>query len=161
MGQHDSEQTVGDDGGVSLREAARLLGCSVDTVQRRLRSGRLRGEKRVRPNGTEEWAVYLPADVAPLRAKRPADPSDLVFPGPPDQRDLEVARLERIVAFLTAELEARRAEVAEAQRQAAIVIERERRREQLMLSAPSLGWWDRLGRALGLTDRGSTRDGST
>lgn len=158
MGQSDIGQQPNEDEqqlpGVSLREAARTLGCSVDTVQRRLKSGVLKGEKRVRPNGTEEWSVYLPVDVKQIQVKRPAQPEDLVFPGPPDPKDLEIARLERIVTFLTRELESRRSEVSEAQRQSSLLIEREERRLALQQAdaeraeAPE-SWWIRLGRGLG------------
>lgn len=155
MEQSDADQQLP---GVSLREAARQLGCSVDTVQRRLKNGRLRGEKRVRPNGTEEWSVYLPVDIKPVQARRPPQAEDVLYPGPPDPRDLEIARLERIVQFLTQELEARRGEVSEAQRQSSILLMREERREQLALAPPQddaeqedePGWWVRLGRLLWL-----------
>lgn len=47
---------------VKLREAAEILGVSVDTVRRRVKSGDLPGEK-VFEGGVELWMVELPDTV--------------------------------------------------------------------------------------------------
>jgi len=49
---------------VSISEAARLLGVSVDTVKRRIAADQLRARREVRPQGFR-WIVELPADLAP------------------------------------------------------------------------------------------------
>ena len=49
---------------VPLREAARRLGVSPDTVRRRMKAGTLEAEKRPTPQGGEWW-ITLPDDVPP------------------------------------------------------------------------------------------------
>lgn len=112
MAVEDSSSPVG----VSLREAARRLGVgSVQTIQRWLENGKLRGEKRVKPNGQEQWLVYLPEDETELEAlrrtlRRPTAPADAVFPGPPHDSAL-LERQWKVIEFLMAELAAKRSEV--------------------------------------------------
>jgi hypothetical protein len=138
------------DQGVSLREAARRLEIgSVQTVQRWLESGRLRGKRTALPNGREKWEVFLPSDppaIERLRAqlRRPANPSDVLFPGPPDVVDHEKEALRSMNAFLMAELEARRGEVAERDRLLGELLAASRRPAALS-GAP---WWSRAWRAL-------------
>lgn len=102
--------------GVSLREAARRLGIgSVQTIQRWLKLGKLKGEKRVKPNGQEQWLVDLPDDAAELAAlrqqlRRPSAPANAMFPGPP-QDSVGSEREWNVIGFLLADLEAKRHQI--------------------------------------------------
>lgn len=133
--------------GVSLREAQRRLQLgSVQTVQRWLKDGKLGGRRTALPDGREKWEVFLPSDEAELerlraQLRRPAAPSDVVFPGPPPAVAAEDPR-DRLLAFLQEELSARREEVASRDR---LISELVARRAQPALPDPSPvqlpKWW--------------------
>jgi hypothetical protein len=117
---------------VTISEAARALGVSVETVRRRLRRQQLAGQKLPTAQGFE-WRVLLPvqlldgterdsaasgdqADAAPPTHAPGASPSQRSVAGP----EREITRLEAHVGDLRtelaearAELEARRREVQE------------------------------------------------
>ena len=62
---------------VPKEEAARLLGVSIDTVERKLKRGELNGKQDPRPRGWQ-WLVEIPQDVATAEtsaapASTPAD----------------------------------------------------------------------------------------
>ena len=48
---------------VPKEEAARLLGVSIDTIERKLKRGELKGKQDPRPRGWR-WLVEIPQDVA-------------------------------------------------------------------------------------------------
>lgn len=54
---------------VTIREAAVLLGLSVDTIRRKLRAGKLKGEKVVRKN-VKIWLVDVDDALLPKQPAR-------------------------------------------------------------------------------------------
>jgi hypothetical protein len=69
--------------GYSLQDAAAILGVSVNTLRKRIRDGRVRGEHVQRPQG-HVWRVYLdppassedpPSQEAPRRLQDPPTPA--------------------------------------------------------------------------------------
>lgn len=110
---------------VSLSEAAVLLGLSPDTVMRRIRAGALTGHK----DAAGRWRVRLPpgaesAELAPqtaagaesgaATAERAAEPAEVIrLQAELDGVRATLAAVELHRDSLTAELEARRREVAE------------------------------------------------
>jgi excisionase family DNA binding protein len=91
---------------VSKEEAARLLGVSIDTVERKLKRGELNSKQDPRPRGWR-WVVEIPQDVATAEtsaapATNPANaPADTHAKEPETLRELvdtvkdEVAQLRR------------------------------------------------------------------
>ena len=91
---------------VPKEEAARLLGVSIDTVERKLKRGELNGKQDPRPRGWR-WLVEIPQDVAAAEtseasASNPANaPADAHANEPEVLRELidtvkdEVAELRR------------------------------------------------------------------
>jgi predicted RNase H-like nuclease (RuvC/YqgF family) len=89
---------------VPKEEAARLLGVSIDTVERKLKRRELNGKQDPRPRGWR-WLVEIPQDVATAEtsaapATNPANaPADACANGPEALRELvdtvkdEVAQL--------------------------------------------------------------------
>lgn len=55
---------------ITVEQAAAVLGVSVTTVKRRIRTGALRGEQAQRPQGTV-WLVYLDPAATPAVEERP------------------------------------------------------------------------------------------
>ncbi len=49
---------------VTKKEAAELLGVSVDTIDRRIKRGELKGHKELRPQGLT-WLVEVPQGSVP------------------------------------------------------------------------------------------------
>ena len=49
---------------VTKKEAAELLGVSVDTIERRIKRGELKGHKESRPQGLT-WLVEIPQEIIP------------------------------------------------------------------------------------------------
>jgi hypothetical protein len=88
-------------GFVTMAEAAKRLGVSVDTIRRKLRRGELQGYQQPRPQGFI-WAVELPEEsdnhgitFAETVADTPAS-----YPGSKG----EICRLEEMVAVLQAQV---------------------------------------------------------
>jgi hypothetical protein len=85
---------------VPKEEAARLLGVSIDTVERKLKRRELNGKQDPRPRGWR-WLVEIPQDVATAETSAgPANaPADACANGPEALRELvdtvkdEVAQL--------------------------------------------------------------------
>jgi excisionase family DNA binding protein len=49
---------------VTKKKAAELLGVSVDTIERRIKRGELKGHKESRPHGLT-WLVEVPHEINP------------------------------------------------------------------------------------------------
>jgi excisionase family DNA binding protein len=87
---------------VTITEAAKCLGVSMDTVRRRIGKGELKARKVPSPHG-ETYLVELPDDTPP----GPEAPPDKVESKP------EVEAMRKTISILETELEARRREVQE------------------------------------------------
>jgi excisionase family DNA binding protein len=87
---------------VSVGEAAAALGVSANTIRRWIKTGELRADRVVRPQG-EAWRVYLPRHV-PAGTSREVPPgtSQHVPPAPPIGTSLaspDVQRAEALAAY--------------------------------------------------------------
>jgi len=87
---------------VTIAEAAKCLGKSIDSIRRRIAKGELKARKVPSPHG-EIYLVALPDDAAPAA------------PSPEDKQDNTVAveAMRKTISILETELEARRREVQE------------------------------------------------
>jgi excisionase family DNA binding protein len=88
---------------VTKKEAAELLGVSVDTIERRIKRGELKGHKESRPQGLT-WLIEMPQEIIPQgnggavpHADAQGDPSASPLHG-------ELRRLEELVATLQAQI---------------------------------------------------------
>jgi excisionase family DNA binding protein len=92
---------------VTKKEAAELLGVSVDTIERRIKRGDLKGHKESRPQGLT-WLIEIPQEIIPQgngggsggalpHADAQGDPSASPLHG-------ELRRLEELVATLQAQI---------------------------------------------------------
>ena len=131
---------------VTRKEAAQLLGVSVDTIERRLKRGDLRGHKEHRPQGLT-WLVEVPEELAtasgngatpPPPAAAPGDaPASLSYSG----GHLQV--LEELVATLQTQVKADQEELAAKNKQIEqlhVLLQQ----AQAALPAPKeyrLSWW--------------------
>jgi excisionase family DNA binding protein len=87
---------------VTIAEAAKCLGISIDTVRRRISKEELKARKVPSPHG-ELYLVELPGDVAPGNEA----PKEKV------ENASEVEAMRKTISILEVELEARRREVQE------------------------------------------------
>ncbi|MBN1366644.1 MAG: hypothetical protein JW967_01800 [Dehalococcoidales bacterium] len=109
---------------LSIADAAKRLGTSVDTIRRRISKGELKARKVASPHG-EMYLVEIPDDAFPPPESPPSDNAG------------ELQALRKTIAILETELESRRREVSELH----ILLQR------ATSSAPkpsSLPWWRRL-----------------
>jgi len=116
---------------VDKAEAARRLGVSVDTVERRLKRGDLQGQQEKRGKGWR-WLVEVPDDVAPAVA--PANNGDAPASAPAENSLVtalqdQIAGLNEQLRVMNQALSSRDNLVAEL----TVVI----RQQQTMLPAPS------------------------
>ena len=98
---------------VTRKEAAQLLGVSVDTIERRLKRGDLKGHKEERPQGLT-WMVEVPEEVAASAsnggippAAAPGEPS-----ASPPHSGGQLQFLEQLVATLQNQVNADQDELA-------------------------------------------------
>lgn len=87
---------------MTMAQAAKRLGVSVDTIRRRVRSGELEAHKESTPQGFR-WLVVLPSDAG-ARAARAADVTGVAG---------EADVLREMVGLLREQLDARTREVQE------------------------------------------------
>jgi excisionase family DNA binding protein len=87
---------------VTIAEAAKCLGISIDTVRRRISKEELKARKVPSPHG-EIYLVELPGDVTPSQ-ESPKEKAD---------NTSEVDAMRKTISILEIELEARRREVQE------------------------------------------------
>jgi hypothetical protein len=92
---------------VTKVEAARRLQLSLDTIERRLRRGELKGHKEPRPGGFT-WLIEVPGE--PLHTSGTPGVYPLRTPADPPAPNAEIVRLEELVEVL-------KDEVAESRRQ--------------------------------------------
>lgn len=85
---------------VKVPEAARILGVSVDTVRRRIRSGALKATRKKTSSG-HVWMVELPAGYAPIPLPPVAGASEL------EALRREISELRRELRELREALQAR------------------------------------------------------
>jgi len=90
---------------VTIAEAAKSLGTSIDTIRRRIGKGELKARKVPSSHG-EMYLVELPEGVTP-----PADNGNL--PEKAVENTLELETLRKTISILETELESRRREVQE------------------------------------------------
>jgi excisionase family DNA binding protein len=120
----------------SLQDAAALLGCSLNTLRRKIKAGEIHAERIERPQG-HVWQVYLSTLQPPNQQEGQHPPSTLQQPAgsvqhPPDTQDsaaaVELVRLVEKLQQQNLELAGRvgylQAELSQA-------------REQLALMAPA------------------------
>ena len=92
---------------VTRREAAQLLGVSVDTIERRLKRGNLNGHKEERPQGLT-WMVEVPEEV--IASVRNGDVPPAAAPGEPSASPPHsgghLLVLEQLVATLQTQVKA-------------------------------------------------------
>jgi hypothetical protein len=131
---------------VTMAEAARRLGVTVETVKRRLQRGELQGHQQPRPQGFV-WIIELPDETDNPGDTPTATPSDT------PSTAAEIRRLEEMVELLRQELESRNNQLEVKDRQ---LEERARevqelhvllQRAQAALPAvrqDRLSWWRRI-----------------
>jgi excisionase family DNA binding protein len=93
---------------MTISEAARVLGVSVDTVKRRITAGQLAAHREARPQGSR-WIVELPDELVAQATH--ADPRDLMAEpetGLVEILRAEIRRLEELVQFMSADLDVER-----------------------------------------------------
>jgi hypothetical protein len=90
---------------VTIAEAAKCLGMSIDSIRRRIAKNELKARKVPSPHG-EIYLVELPDDVAP-----PVESSDVAEVKEENLVALEA--MKKTIAILETELDARRREVQE------------------------------------------------
>ena len=126
---------------VTVEQAAAILGVSVTTVRRRIRSGALRAEEARRPQGPV-WLVYLPPDAAAATGSdREVSTAAATAPTTTPAADAMVSLIQTTIATvlgpLVGQLDAQRQTI---ERQADRVAELEREvgrlTERLALTAP-------------------------
>jgi hypothetical protein len=93
---------------VTKVEAARRLQLSLDTIERRLRRGELKGHKEPRPGGFT-WLIEVPGEPLHTSGTQGGIPP-LDTPADPPAPNAEIVRLEELVEVL-------KDEVAESRRQ--------------------------------------------
>ncbi|MBI2868184.1 MAG: helix-turn-helix domain-containing protein [Chloroflexi bacterium] len=124
--------------GVTIEEAARLLGCSVNTVRRRVKRGDLRAEREETPQGYT-YKVVLPADLAAAKGEEEAS------------HDSEaLAEMTRLMEVMQQQLQEKDRQIHElhvllqqAQNQAQQA-QIQARQVLAALPAPRHAWWQRL-----------------
>jgi excisionase family DNA binding protein len=143
--------------GMSIEEAAQHLGCSINTVRRAIKAGRLTAHRERRPQGYA-YRVFLPTEDVPsgtfrhVPTETPAQqlPTQVPTEVPaqwlaPIAHELAAARqqiadqAERI-GHLTAELEAARVQLAQVQAPASVVVAPECTVAPAV-QAPPRPWW--------------------
>lgn len=88
---------------VTIAEAAKCLGKSIDSIRRRIAKGELKARKVPSPHG-EIYLVELPDDVTPTTQSITEDKED---------NQIAVEAMRKTISILETELEARRREVQE------------------------------------------------
>ena len=109
---------------LSIADAAKRLGTSVDTIRRRISKGELKARKVTSPHG-EMYMVEIPDDAPP-------EPQS-----PPPDNSAEVEALRKTISILETELESRRREISELH----ILLQRA---TSPASKPPALPWWRRL-----------------
>jgi len=128
---------------VDKAEAARRLGVSVDTVERRLKRGELTGQQEQRAKGWR-WLIEVPGGDAPVNngvapVNAPADAPALTIDAPAgiglvDVLQDQVASLQEQLRQLGQQVSSRDSQITEL-----ITVVRQ---QQAMLPAPKRrGWW--------------------
>jgi hypothetical protein len=141
---------------VTKVEAARRLQLSLDTIERRLRRGELKGHKRPRPGGFT-WLIEVPEEPLYTPSTQggipPAD-----TPADPPAPNAEIVRLEELVEILKDEVaESRRQSQAQSEAYQQQLEAKDRQIEHLhvllqqaqaALPSPrdNRSWWQRLWR---------------
>jgi len=87
---------------VTIAEAARCLGMSIDSIRRRIAKGELKARKVPSPHG-EIYMVELADDAAPVA----------VTTEEKEENPVAIEAMQKTIAILEAELESRRREVQE------------------------------------------------
>src|SRR2546430_2304525 len=83
---------------ITVEQAATILGVSVTTVKRRIRSGALRAEQANRPQGSV-WLVYLPPEAIPAATSgRPAASVAATAPTTTPAADAMVSLIQTTIA---------------------------------------------------------------
>jgi hypothetical protein len=90
---------------VTKKEAADCLGISIDTVDRRLRRGELRGKQQTRPQGFT-WLIEVPDETYNQDAREESPPlgTPVMTPQSTPNMTGEIHRLEEMVAVLKDEV---------------------------------------------------------
>jgi excisionase family DNA binding protein len=128
---------------ITVEQAAAVLGVSVTTVKRRIRTGALRGEQAQRPQGTV-WLVYLDPAATPAVEERPpaASVAATAAATPTAQAEAMVSLIQTTIGTvlgpLVAELAASRQTV-------------ERQADQLVAQAGTIGRLEAENAALRVT----------
>jgi hypothetical protein len=136
---------------VTMAEAAKRLGVSVDTIRRKLRRGELQGYQQPRPQGFV-WVVELPegSDNHGITFAETVADISASYPGSKG----EICRLEEMVAVLQAQVAAQQKQM-EAQQEELIAKNKQieqlhvlLQQAQAALPAPrdNRSWWQRLWR---------------
>jgi predicted ArsR family transcriptional regulator len=136
---------------VTMAEAAKRLGVSVDTIRRKLRRGELQGYQQPRPQGFI-WAVELPeeSDNHGITFAETVADTSASYPGSKG----EIYRLEEMVAVLQAQVVAQQKQM-EAQQEELTAKNKQieqlhvlLQQAQAALPAPrdNRSWWQRLWR---------------
>jgi hypothetical protein len=142
---------------VTKVEAARRLQLSLDTIERRLRRGELKGHKQPRPGGFT-WLIEVPEEPLHTPAGTRGGIPPLDTPADPPAPNAEIVRLEELVEVLKNEVaESRRQSEAQSEAYQQQLEAKDKQIEQLhvllqqaqsALPAPrdSRPWWQRLWR---------------
>jgi len=130
---------------VDKAEAARRLGVSIDTVERRLKRGELQGQQEQRAKGWR-WLIEVPGDGAPADAPSnngvaPADAPALTIDAPAENGLVvvlqdQITSLHDQLRMMTQQVSSRDNQITEL-----ITVVRQ---QQAMLPAGRRSWWRRL-----------------
>jgi hypothetical protein len=127
---------------VTIAEAAKRLGMSIDSIRRRIAKEELKARKVPSPHG-EIYMIELPDDIAAPPAAEDKDKED---------NPVALEAMRKTIAILENELEARRREVQElhvllqqAQKQLPPGKTEEKPAETVKAEAPKkVSWWQRM-----------------
>jgi len=147
---------------VSIADAAERLGVSVDTVRRRLKRGKLSGEKEETPQGFV-WRVELPVEariVPPAEATTAAQAASVLVEDALEAARLRerVAGLERLVGELQGERKAWQAQAErheDAARELRILVRQAQELSHSLQATAGGGEHDPAGKRSGGTYAGS------
>lgn len=121
---------------VTKREAARCLGVSIDTIERRLKRGELRGHKEHRPHGLT-WLVELPEDTVTPGTNGAVPPAD-ASGNPPAGAPGGSLDLGELVGVLQEQLSAKDNQIRELH----VLLQQAQEQVNRMLPAPQTRrWW--------------------
>jgi DNA-binding transcriptional MocR family regulator len=95
---------------VTKKKAAELLGVSVDTIERRIKRGELKGHKESRPQGLT-WLVEVPHEIISQGNDRALPHADAQGSPPASLPQGELRRLEELVANLQAQIAAQHKQI--------------------------------------------------